>query len=66
MTLDKLKPLVGYGTGEQLRQHMAHALTELEAKAARGVGGKVPIGDGFKDFIDDVKVKVDALIELNL
>lgn len=61
MTADKLKPLVGYGASEQLRQHVAHALTELEAKAARGVGGKVPLGDDFKDFIDDVKAKVDAL-----
>ena len=61
MTADKLKPLVGYGTSEQLRQYMARALTELQAKAARGVGGKVPLGDDFKDFIDDVKAKVDAL-----
>lgn len=61
MTADKLKPLVGYGISEQLRQNVAHALTELEAKAARGVGGKVPLGDDFKDFIDDVKAKVDAL-----
>lgn len=61
MTADQLKQIVGYGTSEQLRQHMAIALTELEAKAARGVGGKVPLGDDFKDFIDDVKAKVDAL-----
>lgn len=61
MTADKLKPLVGYGISEQLRQSVAHAMTELEAKAARGVGGKVPLGDDFKDFIDDVKAKVDAL-----
>lgn len=61
MTADKLKQLVAYGTGEELRQYMAHALTELEAKASRGVGGKVPLGDAFKAFIDDVKAQVDAL-----
>lgn len=61
MTADKLLNLPDYGTGQDLRQCAAHAITELEAKAARGVGGKVPLGDDFKDFIDDVKAKVDAL-----
>lgn len=61
MTADKLKPLVGYGISEQLRQDMAHALTELEAKAARDVLGMVPADDAFKVFIDDVKTKVGAL-----
>lgn len=61
MTADSLKQIVAYGPGEELRQYMAHALTELGAKAARGVDGQVPLGDAFKDFIDDVKAKVDAL-----
>ena len=61
MTANKLLNLPEYGTGQDLRVCVAHALSELEAKAARGVGGKVPLGDDFKDFIDDVKAKVDAL-----
>lgn len=61
MTADKLLNLPDYGTGQDLRVCMAHALSELEAKAARDVLGMVPADDAFKVFIDDVKTKVDTL-----
>ena len=34
MTADKLPRITDYGTGEGLRQAVAHALTEQERKAA--------------------------------
>ena len=34
MTADKLPNLPGYGTGQELRQIVAHALSEQERKAA--------------------------------
>ena len=49
MTADKLPNLPDYGTGQQLRQLVAHALTEQERKAA--LPGDMTTADSLHVFL---------------